>query len=186
VTVRVVDTSAEARKTFRAFHDKDSSRTVPMRFQWPREMQEIGKGRAEMYSSNKWQKNATDYEDYKHVVESSRLVYQRPGWIRSWGSPRAIVPAVGPMVAFEEPMPRHFARLGPVIGIQVQLYEERDGEHFLPNGRNFYEIRAPRCSLGAAKHPKTGETLLFIHDSSEIYMVLAGGELDISKDGIVG
>jgi hypothetical protein len=188
--VRVVDTKAGAQKTFKVFHDRTHRKELPFEFGWPASMQEVGEGKAEMYRSNKWQKNLQQYEEYKHVVEGTRTVYMEPGFLREWGNPRKAIELCGPMVAFEEPMPKHFARLGPLLGLQVRLYRCDDGEPYLPDGDgedgNLYEITVARAYLGGAEHPSTGERFLFVYDARGVHIVLTGGELGIEKDGIVG
>ena len=188
--VRVVDTKAEAEKTFKVFHDRRFRQEIPMTFGWPAEMQEVGEGKAEMYRSNKWQKNLADYDEYKHVVEGTRTVYMVLGFLREWGNPRRSIELCGPMVSFEEPMPKHFARLGPLLGLQVHLYRCDDEEHYLPKGDgadgNLFEITVARAYLGGAAHPQTGEKFLFVYDARGVHVVLTGGELGIEEDGVVG
>ncbi len=188
--MRVVDTRADAEKTFRVFHDRNPRREIPFDFGWPTEMQEVGQGKAEMYRSNKWKKDLQEYEEYKHVVEGTRTVYMVPGFLREWGDPRRSIDLCGPIVSFEEPMPKHFARLGPLLGLQVRLYRCDDGEPYLPTGDgadgNLYEITVARAYLGGAEHPETREKFLFVYDARGVHIVLTGGELGIEKDGIVG
>jgi hypothetical protein len=189
--VRVVDTKAEAKKTFETFHERPSRRSLTFNFGWPMSMQEVGEGKAEMYRSNKWKKDLKEYEEYKHVVEGTRTVYMAPGFLREWGSPRTPIEVCGPMVKFDEPMPKHFSRLGPLLGLQVRLFQcEDDGEPFIANGSgtdgDLYEITVARAFLGGAEHPETKEKFLFVYDARGVHVLLTGGELGIEKDGIVG
>jgi hypothetical protein len=187
MALRVVDTKPQALKTFKTFYARESEREIEMPFTWPSRMQEIGVGGAEMYRSNKWQKNLAEHEDYKHVAEGSRTVYAAPGFLREWGSPSSRIEVVGPVVQFDEPMPKHFTRLGPLLGVQVHLYEEDDGgELVLPKNVGFYEVRISRAMLASAKHPETGETFLFVYTPEGVHMLLTGGSLTIGKDGIAG
>jgi hypothetical protein len=188
--VRVVDTKPDAEKVFKTFYAREHAREIPLRFGWPKEMQEIGVGGAEMYRSNKWMKNLSEHDDYKHVAEGTRTVYAEEGFLREWGSPSKRIEVVGPMVKFEDPMPKHFARLGPLLGVQVRLYkEDEEGGLYIPKpeegGR--YEISISRGYLGAANHPATNETFLFVYtEAGGIHMILTGGSLTIGKDGIAG
>jgi hypothetical protein len=187
MTVRVIDTSKEAEKIFETFNDRQHDKYQPMRFGWPSEMQEIGSGRAVMYTSNKWKKNLDEWEDYKHVAESEQLIYTEPGFLREWGTPGKKIRVSGPMAQFEEPMPKHFARLAPLIGVQLQLYQEKDGDLYLPKGDRLYEVSVAHAMLGGAKHPKTKEPFLFVYTPrGGVHMLLTGSQLDIEKDGIVG
>jgi hypothetical protein len=188
--LRVVDTKDRAVKTFETFYARHYAREIPLPFGWPSEMQEIGEGGAEMYRSNKWQKNLSEHDDYKHVPKlegGKRTVYAEPGFLREWGSPSRHVEVVGPMVQFEEPMPQHFTRLGPLLGVQIHLYEEDDkGDFVLPKSDGFYEVSVARGMLGTAEHPKTGETFLFVYTPAGVHMILSGPKLAIEKDGIAG
>jgi len=188
MVLRVVDTKPQAVKTFETFYAREPAREIDVSFGWPRKMQEIGVGGAEMYRSNKWMKNLSDSEDYKHVAEGTRTVYAEPGFLRSWGSPTKHIEVVGPVVSFDEPMPKHFTRLAPLLGVQLQLYKENDkGELYIPKGdEGVYEVRVARGVLGAAKHPETGETFLFVYTPAGVHMILTGGSLKIGKDGIAG
>jgi hypothetical protein len=188
--LRVVDTKEKAKKTFETFYARKPSKEIDLPFGWPDRMQEVGAGGAEMYTSNKWKKNPDDDEDYKHVPHlegGSRTVLVEPGFLREWGYPKKPIEVVGPMVEFEEPMPKNFTWLGPLLGVQLQLYE-KDGKGGvrLPKGKNFFEVTVARGNLGAAEHPKTGETFLFVYSPAGVHMILTGPKLDIGKDGIEG
>ena len=188
MALRVVDTKPQAIKTFETFYAREPKNEIEFAFTWPTEMQEIGVGGAEMYRSNKWQKNLSDFEDYKHVAEGSRTVYAEPGFLREWSRPRNRIEVVGPMVQFERPLPKYFTQLGPLLGVQVRLYEEDDdGEYVLrKDDAGMMEVRIARAWLGATKHPKTGETFLFVYTDGGVHMLLTGGSLTIGKDGIAG
>ncbi len=188
MALRVVDTKPQAVKTYETFYARTPAREIEMPFGWPTQMQEIGVGGAEMYRSNKWQKNLSEHEDYKHVAEGSRTVYAEPGFLREWGSPQRRIEVVGPVVRFEEPMPKHFTRLGPLLGVQVQLYTKgKNGSVVVPKGdEGRYEVTVARAMLGSAKHPKTGEVFLFVYTPEGVHIILTGGSLKIEKDGIAG
>lgn len=188
MTLRVVETKDVAKGTFKTFYDRQSERELPLKFGWPTRMQEVGIGKAEMYSSNKWMKNRSEFDDYKHVAEGTRTVYVEPGFLRIDRHPSKMVPVVGPMASFEEPMPKHFARLGPLLGVQLRLYKkDKDGDVFVPDGdENLFEVQIARAMLGAAEHPKTKETFLFVYTTEGVHMILTGDKLSIEKDGIAG
>lgn len=188
MALRVVDTRPQAAKTFETFYSRPPAKEIEFSFGWPSRMQEIGVGGAEMYRSNKWQKNLRDHEDYKHVAEGSRTVYAEPGFLREWGSPSRKIEVVGPTVKFEEPMPKYFTQLGPLLGVQVRLYgDDGDGGVILRKGdEGLFEVSVARAWLGAAKHPKTNETFLFVYTPEGVHMILTGGSLTIGKDGIAG
>ncbi len=149
-------------------------------------MQEVGEGCAEMYRSSKWQKD----DDYKHVPGlegGTRTAYVVPGFLREWGQPAKRIKISGPMVELEAPMPRHFTRLGPLLGVQLHLYaEDESGALVLPKGAGFMEVRMARGELGAAEHPATKETFLFVYSTEGVHMLLTGPKLEIEKDGIAG
>jgi len=189
--MRVVHTRNEAEKMFRTFYDRQPRRATELPFGWPTEMQEIGEGKAEIYRSNKWKKNLSEFDDYKHVVESTRTVYATPGFLREWGSPHREIPVVGPMVTFEEPMPKEFTRLAPLLGVQMRLYaEDENGDIYLPKGSGekggLYEVTVARAYLGGARHPETKETFLFVYDGRGVHIILTGKNLTVEKDGIAG
>lgn len=188
MVLRVVDTKPQAIKTFETFYAREPAKEIEFSFGWPKRMQEIGVGGAEMYRSNKWKKNLSEHEDYKHVAEGSRTVYAEPGFLREWGSPSKKVEVVGPMVRFDEPMPKHFTQLGPLLGVQVRLYrEDEKGNLVVHKGDDgLYEVSVARAWLGGAKHPRTKETFLFVYTSDGVHMILTGGSLTIEKDGIAG
>jgi hypothetical protein len=188
MTVRVIETKDVATKTFETFYDRPSKREIPLEFGWPKELQEVGVGKAEMYTSNKWKKSRSDFEDYKHVAEGLRTVYAEPGFLRVGAHPARMMPVYGPMASFEEPMPKHFARLGPLLGVQVRLYDRDDkGELYVPGGDDrVYEVEIARAWLGSARHPGTKETFLFVYTPDGVHMILTGDKLSIEKDGIAG
>jgi hypothetical protein len=188
VNRRVVDTKDDAVRMYRKFMARNPTREIEMKWSWPTEMQEVGVGQAEMYRSNKWQKDLEKYEDYKHVAESPRITYCREDFLRDWNNPRKRIPVAGPWVKFEPPMPKHFTILAPLLGVQLHLFTEReDGELYLPKNENIYEVRMDRGMLGGAVHPKTKEPFLFVYtERGGVHMIITGNRLKIKRDGIVG
>lgn len=178
--IRVIDTSKDAESIYRQFQDKPYKRHVAMPFTWPRRLQEIGKGRAQMYHSNKW---TGVYADYKHIAEGPQVVYATPGFLRDWSNPRRKLKVYGPTVELTGEMPKHFAQLAPLLGVQIQLYGP-DGEL---ESDGIYEVTVRHGFVGAAYHPETDETMIFIYTKSDgVHMVFTGTKLDVEKDGIVG
>lgn len=186
--IRVVDTRDEALGTFKAFHAREPKRETEFDFTWPTKWQEVGEGKAVMYRSNKWKKDLRSHEDYKHVAEGPQALLVVPGYLREREDESVHIDAFGPYFTLTGPMPQHFTKLGPVLGVQARLYDEKDnGDLYLPNGDDrLYQIEMPRCHLGGAKHPESDEPFLFFYDKHGIYMMITGAELDIEKDGIVG
>lgn len=186
--LQVVDTKDQAVGMYRTFMARNPTREVEMPWTWPTEMQEVGVGQAEMYRSNKWKKDLENWEDYKHVAESPRLTYCRPGFLRDWNNPRKHLEVVGPMVKFDEPMPRHFTILAPLLGVQLHLFDENEkGDIYLPKDENIYEVRMDRGMLGGAIHPKSKEPFLFVYtEKGGVHMLITGNRLQIKRDGIVG
>jgi hypothetical protein len=91
------------------------------------------------------------------------------------------------MTELDGPMPDAFAELAPILGIQARLFDSvgPDGEPELSEDR--YQINIAKAMLGAAKHPRSGETFLFVYTEKEGPLcVITGDILDVEKDGIVG
>jgi hypothetical protein len=181
--VQVVDTLDEARKIRETFVDRPSTKERKMPFAWPSELREIGRCEAVMYTSDKW-KDRGDYEDYKHIAEAPQEFIAREGFLRShragkWRPLRTY----GPTIELVEPMPRHFAVLSPLLGVQIGLY--RDASRRLGQ---YVEVTVPKGLLGGARHPKTGAPFLIIYTEEQggLHGIVTGKELDIEKDGIVG
>jgi hypothetical protein len=177
-SAEVVDTSKQTEKIFKTFHDNEPHRRTKMQFGWPKEMQEVGTGKAVMYRSNKWQLDPKVFEDYKHLAESDNTVYATPGFLRDWHNPRKALESDGPMVELEQPMPRDWAVLAPLLGVQLTLEGEDPGP---------YEIVVAHGMLAGAKHPVTKEVMLVVYTKSAgVHMLITGAELTIEKDGVAG
>jgi hypothetical protein len=176
---------ASARDIRRRFHDKEPSRETPVQWQWPRELQEIGTCEAIMYASNKWQATPTKIIDYKHVAEGPQRILVRPGFVQDHRTGRALS-VTGPTHELND-MPDAFAVLDKILGVQVRLYEGSDDEPRLPDGDDgYYQIDIPHAYLGAAEHPVTGETFLFVYTEDGVHAMIVGDELAVEKDGITG
>lgn len=182
--VEVTDTEEDALDMYERFHDKPSKRQVKFDFSWPTHVQEIGEAKAQMYRSNKWKANPKDFEDYKHIAEAFQLCYATPGFLRDYATGKSL-PVHGPKLEVQGPMPKHFTILAPLIGIQIRLYDKN--ESLPPRDENLYEVVVPRGMLAGARHPKTGESFLFVYTKTHgIGMIITGDELAVEKDGIVG
>ena len=186
---RVVDTRKQAEGIFKTFHARNPARDVPVPWTWPASMIEAGVGQSEMYDSNKWQTSLSDYESYKHIAEGPRVTYITRGWLREWANPNKPVPVYGDTVKMEGPMPKHFAILGKLLGVQIRLYAKKsNGKLYLPGGDDgLWEIRVRHGMLGGAIHPGTKQPFVFVYTKAGgVHMVMAGDELAIGKDGIEG
>jgi hypothetical protein len=182
--MKTVNTEPQARRMFETFHDKASRRRVSFDFGWPTTFQEIGQAKAQIYRSNKWKKNPREYEDYKHIAESSQTCYAVPGFLRDFETNEPL-DVQGELVDLDEQMPEHITILAPLLGIQVKFYDERGK---LPQGdRNMYEIMVPNGMLGGANFPETDQPFLVVYTKQGgVHMIIVGEKLDIEKDGIVG
>lgn len=181
--VRVANTESQARRMFENFHAKDSKRKFKFDFGWPKELQEVGRAKAQMYRSNKWQFDPKNTEDYKHIAEASQQCFVVPGFLQEFGSKKPLE-VHGPTYDVEEPMPEHITILAPLIGIQVHLFDE---DLKLRKGERLYEIVVQGGMLGGANDPKTGEPFLVVYTRrGGVHMLITGKELDVEKDGIVG
>lgn len=174
MTHRVVDTQGWAKEIREAFQAKPVRRQVDLGFEWPSEVIPIGHAKAEMYISNKWQKNPNKTEMYKHVAEAWQQCYLNPEVevYDDHGDPVEFCADAQPL---NGPMPKHIAHLALAMGIQVEF----------DNGE-CHQIEIPKSYWGAAKHPKTGETFLVLYTNERICMILTGDDLDVLADGIVG
>jgi hypothetical protein len=180
--------SFEAAKRIReTFQDAPMRRQTPVPWQWPSSMQEVGICIGVMYASNKWQSNPRTLVDYKHLAEGPQRLYVRRGFLREHKTPERQLRVCGPMVPLDKPMPTAFAELAKILGIQAQLYQGTNERFVVPEGdEHIYQVNIPRAHLGAAKHPKTGETFLLVYNADGVHCIICGDELDVEKDGIVG
>lgn len=168
--MRVVDTKGWAKQIREAFQADDSKKEVSLHFSWPTHATLIGQGKAELYHSDKWKK----HDDYKHVAEARQIVYLCPG-TKIYDEDGELVRFGGEKSELNGPMPKHFAVLAPSLGLQMKLLS---GQHV--------HVDIPGAIWGAAKHPESEETFLFLYDEDGVRFILTGEELDVTKDGIVG
>jgi hypothetical protein len=172
-----------AREIRETFTDRPATKVSLLKWKWPSTMIEAGHCLAVMYSSDKWQPKG-EYQDYKHVAEDEQLVFVRGGFLVD--DDGAALNLVGPEVDVDGPLPESIAVLAPIIGIQLRLYESDGVHHYLPNGRNAYQINLSKAMLGAAVHPVTGEKFLIVYSPTEVLAIITGKSLDVLHDGIVG
>lgn len=182
--MKVRDTEEQAVSMFRTFYDRNPTKRISMNFSWPKEMQEVGQARAQMYRSNKWKKDLEEYEDYKHIAEGYQVCYVVPGFLRKFGDPKKKVKVHGDLVDLPEEMPKYFTVLAPLIGMQIHMYD-KDGS--IVPGENLYEVTIDQAFLGGARFPDNDEAFLFVYtEKGGVHMIITGEILEVEKDGIVG
>lgn len=180
-------TRNEAERIRETFMDRPVERVDYVNWKWPKKLREVGQCMAVMYSSDKWKKKG-QLEDYKHVSEGEQRLYVRDGFLRDADadpSGRKKLQACGPMVEVNGELPNAFAVLAPLLGLQARLYDctsEEEGQF----GDDYYQIDVTGATLGAAKHPETGETFLIVYTPKQVLAMITGDVLDVKRDGIVG
>lgn len=177
----------EAERLRETFVDRPVERVEYVKWDWPKRMHEVGQCVAVMYSSDKWRSRG-DNEDYKHVSEGEQRLFVREGFLRDADadpSGRQKLDVCGPAVEVNGRMPEAFAVLAPLLGIQARLYECA-GEAEPELGDEHFQINIDGATLGAAKHPDTGETFLIVYTPSQVLAMVTGDVLDVKQDGIVG
>jgi hypothetical protein len=185
--IEVVDTLDDAKKMRSTFMARSAGKNRELSWGWPGEMKHVGRCLAVMYTSDKWY-DVGDYEDYKHIAEAPQDILFADGFALSFAeSRRDAVKLYGRSVELTPPMPRHFAELAPLLGMQVQLYGP-GGKKLGRNGDRLLEIEIARGLLGGARHPDSGEAFLVIYKqgAAGVLAIVTGRELDVEKDGIVG
>jgi hypothetical protein len=84
-------------------------------------------------------------------------------------------------------MPRHFAQLAPLLGLQAQLYTGmKGGDGVLTRNSGFCQIEMAHGFLGGAKDPETEEAFLLVYTKDGVCAIITGDSLDIRKEGITG
>jgi len=160
-----------ARKLRETFTDRSMRQVNDLGWQWPKSMDCVGACTAVMYTSDKW-KRIGDYDDYKHVSESSpeqhKLLISKSFNIGVDTFPDAYA---------IDRMPTAVAELADILGLQYQLYDEHG-----KLGDQDYQVNIVRAKLGAAKHPN-GETILLVYTKQALCCIITGFE--VWKDGIV-
>lgn len=183
----LVDAKGQAERIREAFVDRPVEKVEEMSWSWPKQLRLVGSCLAVMYTSDKWQKKRGDMIDYKHIAEGPQNFYVAHDFLRDFDSDpsgSAKLQVGGPMIEMQGTMPDAFAVLAPALGVQAQL-NGPDGMEPNP-GENLYQIDLDGVTLGAAKHPETGETFLILYDDKRVLALITGRILDVEKDGIVG
>ena len=177
------DTKDSAIRLFETFNARGHKKVTEFPFSWPTKVQRVGAATAELYRSNKWKRDLTEFEDYKHIVESEQSCYVVPGFLRL-RSGKSPLPVRGKTVKVSEvigdPAPQHFAVLAPLLAVQLRLDAE-GGEQ-----GELYEVTVSHAHLGAARVIETGKAFLFVYSQAGVHMLIAGGNLGVETDGIVG
>lgn len=173
------------------FIDAPATKQETMRWRWPKVMQEVGEWEAGsgavMYASNKWQRNPKTVIDYKHLAEGRQRLLVLPGFLRDYHRPGSKLRVRGPIVELDGPMPEAFAVLAPILGIQANLFDSGTDDEPVASGDSLYQINIANATLGAAKHPATGQVFLFVYTEREGPLcIITGDVLNVEKDGIVG
>ena len=185
---RIVDTRKDAKSMRETFQAASSTRERSFDWNWPAEMREVGRCVAIMYTSDKWQSDGS-FEDYKHVAEAPQEALVVPGFLVDYHDSSKGWTTYGPTVELDEEMPKHFAILTELLGIQLRLYSgmKRNGEGKLPRSGGNVEVRIAKAMLGGARMPDSHEPFLFVYTASAgVHCMIFGKELDVEKDGIVG
>lgn len=200
--VRVVDTREIAIAYRETFHQKKVKTERELPFTWPSSMQRVGDSMAIAYDSDKWKQDG-DYELYKHIAESRNRAYVRKGFLHSYTHQRETWPVIGPMKSFADiPMPKHFALLDYFEEAHFVLYT--GGTNARPTfsrvrDEGVVKVQCGHALIGASKirwslldSRAPDQPILFVYtepkrgDPGGVHFIIAGDELDVEKDGIVG
>lgn len=161
----------QAKKLREVFTDRPMKKATDLGWLWPRSMDEVGICTAVMYKSDKWKKIG-DFEDYKHINESSTESHKL---LISKNFDLGLETFVEPYAL--DRMPDAVAELADILGLQFRLYDS-DGNL----GAQDYQVNIVRAKLGAARHPN-GETMLLVYTRAALCCLITGFEVE--KDGIV-
>lgn len=188
---RVYNAAEEARAIRETFADRPAERMIVLQHGWPTKLQNVGDSLAVAYGSDKWKPKRRDgtreIEAYKHLAESRNRAFVKPGFLRDISNPAKPWPVAGRYVQLAKvPMPQHFAVLGDFIEADLELHPHGDEPDIV-------KVTVEDGVLGASviRWSEVGlgedEPFLFVYTPRDgIFIVIAGEELDIEKDGIVG
>lgn len=197
---RVYEAEDLATGMVQTFKDRTWENRYEMNFGWPRSLQNVGDSLAVAYASDKWKpKNANglrEQELYKHLAESRNRAFVRNGLLKDFYKPNKNWPVRGPEITFSDcPMPQHFAILGLLEEVDLQLYAAgpRDKPQIVGDD-GIVKVTVRHGMLGASKMlwsvddpGEEDEPFIFVYTKSVgVLMIIVGDELDIKKDGIVG
>ncbi len=167
----------QAKEIFKIFTKRESTNQYKYNFDWPKTMKYVGAAEAELYSSNKWEKDLRKYNEYKHVAEAPQYCYCTKNFsilengkeVKMYGDDYQL-----------KGFPSYITILGDLLGIQVNLFNNRK----LLDER-LYEVQINNAKLGAFKFSNNVPGLV-IYNNKSVIMVITGDELDIKKEGIIG
>lgn len=168
-----------ARKLRENFRDEPATEILDLGWTWPKTMRQVGVCESVMYVSDKWHDKG-DFEDYKHVAESSQQLYARPGKLVDLGSSKKRKES-GPTVEISG-MPDTIAILAKFLGVQCRFFDAKG--KLTPD---YYQIDIKQAELGGGRHRDTGEIFLVVYTRADgPLLIVTGNALGIEKDGIVG
>jgi hypothetical protein len=174
-----------AKKIRETFVDRKMEKEVQIHWSWPKAMLDVGQCEAVQYTSDKWKKRG-DYQDYKHVAEGPQHLYVRDGFLREYGSRRALE-VESARVELPKKMPTAIAELAPILGFQFQPYiESDDPDDDLELSDTYFHVNIARAYIGAAQLPGSNEVFLIIYTKDDLCAIITGDILNVEKDGIVG
>ncbi len=197
---RVYDAQKVATDMVETFNDRPYEYTQSMSFGWPRALQNVGDSLAVAYASDKWKPKDNagkrEMELYKHLSESRNRAFVRKGFLKDFYRPNRGWPVRGPNITFSDcPMPRHFAILGLLEEVDLQLYTAgtKDKPQIVGDD-GIVKVTVRHGMLGGSKMlwsmedpDEEDEPFLFVYTKSAgVLMIIVGDELDVKKDGIVG
>lgn len=144
-----------------------------MPWEWPTSMVYVGSCESVMYVSDKWKKRRGDDEDYKHVAEAAQYVLVRKNFLHDYhtGEPLEVD---GETFQMPEQMPRAFAELADIYGVQIEFFDD-----------TIREVQVANAKLGGARNRAFG-TFLFVYNDDGVHMVICGDDLAVEQDGITG
>lgn len=177
---------------YEVFHAKRPLRTVDLGVEMPKKVVPVGQMISTMYRTDKWHEDGDD-EDYKHVhdPEDGRqkeyrfgegvVCYEPAQYAKKSRVEGRRVHANLAEEAISLPVkaPRALTLLGYCLGFFVQRFD--DSEIYEVNPRGCYLFCSPAGDMLAVFSPDKQPD-----GSSGILAIMAGGKLDVIKDGIVG
>src|SRR5690606_34343524 len=141
-----------------------------------------GKVVSVIYASDKWYYDG-DQREYMHIAEAPQKILARPGFVRLHEDNMRALELVGKPVELVEPMPQHFAKLAPCMGLRVDFYTTiKNRKPACRGDQGLREVDTPGCFLGGAEHPVTGRPFLLVyHPTRGVQCIITGTQLDIEN-----
>lgn len=178
---------------YETFHAKRPLRAVALGHLLPKKVVPVGQAISTMYRTDKWHDDGDD-EDYKHVhdPEDGRkskeytfgegvVVYEPASQVKKSKVERDSDVEAEVAAAEDLPVraPKAITLLGYCLGFFVRRFD--DGQVYEVNPRGCYLFCSPDGDMLAVYSPDEQP------DGSRGFLaVMAGGKLDVIKDGIVG